>query len=637
MCGIIGYIGEKQAVPVLIGGLKKLEYRGYDSSGVGIIPSGVNGRARSGSKVVLRKAHGKIQNLQNLIKSRTLPKSCLGISHTRWATHGAPNRINAHPHADCTGKILIVHNGIIENYEQLRDALRKGGHKITSDTDTEIIAHLIEEHYRPPILKNKIGEPRQKSKTSDGGDLLKAVQKTIKQLEGAFALGVISSDFPDILIAARLGSPLIIGIGENENFIASDVPAILEHTRNIIYLKDKQLAVLKKNSVKVLNFAGKTIKPKIDKVTFRLDTVQKKGFAHFMLKEIYEQPDVLAQMIKTRLKGNKVVLDGLGLNEKQLRSFKNIIVIACGTAYHAGLVGKYAIEKLTGIPVSVDAASEFRYRDPIVNKSTLIVAVSQSGETADTLAAVREAKSKGGKVIAICNAVGSSLTRESDGVLYTHAGPEIGVASTKAYVAQIAMFYLLALKISTLTKTITQSSRQKIIKDFKKIPVLCKRILKHKNTIVSIAKKNSHFGCFLFLGRNINFPSALEGALKLKEISYIPAEGYAAGEMKHGPIALIDEYRAVVCIAPQSEVYEKMVSNMQEIRARRGKIIAIATEGDKTIKAHANHVIYIPRTNNLLTPLLVALPLQLIAYYIAVQLGCDVDQPRNLAKSVTVE
>ena len=411
----------------------------------------------------------------------------------------------------------------------------------------------------------------------------------------------------------------------------------MEHTRKIIYLKDKQLAVLKKDSVKIFNFEGKAIKLKVDKVTFHLDTVEKQGFTHFMLKEIHEQPDVLARMFKTRFKGNRVVLKGLGLKEKQLRSFKNIIVIACGTAYHAGLVGKYALEKLTGIPVSVDAASEFRYRDPIVGRSTLVIAISQSGETADTLAAVQEAKLKGGKVIAICNVVGSSLTRESDGVLYTHAGPEIGVASTKAYVAQIAMLYLLALKISTFKKAISQRTRQTIIKDLKRVPVLYREILQTKSAVAAIAKKNSHYGCFLFLGRNINFPSALEGALKLKEISYIPAEGYAAGEMKHGPIALIDEYRAVVCIVPQSEVYEKMVSNMQEIRARKGKIIAIATLGDKTIKAHANHVIYIPKTNDLLTPLLVALPLQLIAYYIGVQLGCDVDQPRNLAKSVTVE
>ena len=638
MCGIIGYIGNKQAVPVLIDGLKRLEYRGYDSSGVGIISSGTNGSIGSAdTKVVLRKAHGKIKNLQDLIKARSLPQSCLGISHTRWATHGAPNRVNAHPHADCTGKILIVHNGIIENYEQLRDALKCKGHKIVSDTDTEIIAHLIEEHYKPHSSRNKRSKSGQTSIISDEEALTKAVQKTIKQLSGAFALGVISSDCPDTLIAARVGSPLIIGVGKNENFIASDVPAILEHTRKIIYLKDKQMAVLKRESVKIFDFAGKAVRPKVDKITFRLDTVQKQGFAHFMLKEIHEQPDVLAQMLKTRIKGYKIILEGFGLKDQQIESVKNIIIVACGTAYHAGLVGKYIIEKLTGIPVSVDAASEFRYRDPIVSKATLIIAISQSGETADTLAAVREAKAKGGKVIAVCNAVGSSLTRESDGILYTHAGPEIGVASTKAYVAQIAMLYLLALKLSSTKKAITEKARKNIIKDLKNIPSLYKAILKNKNAIASIAKKNSHFGCFLFLGRNINYPSALEGALKLKEISYIPAEGYAAGEMKHGPIALIDEYRAVVCIAPQSEVYEKMISNMQEICARKGRIIAIATEGDKTIKDHANYVIYIPRTNNLLTPLLVALPLQLIAYHIAVQLGCNVDQPRNLAKSVTVE
>ena len=618
MCGIIGYIGDQQAVPVLIDGLKKLEYRGYDSSGVGIIPSGSDGGVRGdGPKAVVRKTHGKIQNLQDLIKARPFPKSSLGISHTRWATHGIPNRVNAHPHADCSGKILIVHNGIIENYERLREALRQKGHKIVSDTDTEVIAHLIEDGYM--------------------GDLLNAVRKAIRQLEGSFALGVISPDHPGTLIAARIGSPLIIGVGKGENFIASDVPAILNHTKKIIYLKDRQLAVLKKDGVRVLSFEGKDVKPKVDQVTFKVDAVQKQGFAHFMLKEIHEQPDVLGRMIKTRFKGEKIVLEGLGLNEQQLKSFKNIVAVACGTAYHASLVGRYVIEQLTGIPVSVEAASEFRYRDPIVDQRTLIIAVSQSGETADTLAAVREAKAKGAKVVSICNVVGSSLVRESDGVLYTHAGPEIGVASTKAYVAQIAMLYLLALKLSSFKKGVTEKERRKIIKGFKEIPALYKDILRAKAEIARVAKKNSHFGCFLFLGRHINYPSAMEGALKLKEISYIPAEGYAAGEMKHGPIALIDEYRAVVCIAPQSRVYEKMVSNMQEIRARKGKIIAIATRGDRAIKRHANHVIYIPSTHELLTPLLVALPLQLIAYYIAVQLGCDVDQPRNLAKSVTVE
>lgn len=618
MCGIVGYIGGRQAVPVLMDGLKKLEYRGYDSSGIGVIPSNPDGRAHpSGTTVILRKTHGKIRNLRDMIQSRPLPPSCLGISHTRWATHGAPNRVNAHPHADCTGKILIVHNGIIENYEPLRDALRKKGHKIASDTDTEIVAHLIEEYYR--------------------GDLLKAVRQAIRRLEGAFALGVISSEHPDILIAARVGSPLIIGLGRKENFIASDAPAILEYTRRIIYLKDRQLAVLRKDGVDVFGFEGKAVRPKADRVTFRVDAVQKQGFAHFMLKEIHEQPDVLARMIKARLKGNMVALQGLGLTDQQLRGVKNIIIVACGTAYHAGLVGRYVIEKLAGIPVSVEAASEFRYRDPIVDRATLVVAISQSGETADTLAAVREARGKGARVVSICNVVGSSLTRESDGVLYTHAGPEIGVASTKAYAAQIAMLYLMALKLSAFKKAITEKTRRGIIKDFRGIPALYREILKNKNAVAAVARKNSHFGCFLFLGRNINYPSALEGALKLKEISYIPAEGYAAGEMKHGPIALIDEYRAVVCIAPQSEVYEKMVSNMQEIRARRGKIIAIATEGDTAIKAHADHVIYIPPTNDLLTPLLAALPLQLIAYYISVKRGCDVDQPRNLAKSVTVE
>ena len=618
MCGIIGYIGDKQAVGILIDGLKRLEYRGYDSSGVGIIPSSDNGGLRlRNAKVIIRKTHGKIQNLQDLIKTKPLPKSSLGISHTRWATHGAPNRVNAHPHADCSGRILIVHNGIIENYEKLREALRKRGHKIASETDTEVIAHLIEDGYK--------------------GNLLKAVRKAIQQLDGAFALGVISSDHPDTLIAARVGSPLIIGIGKGENFIASDVPAILNYTKKIIYLKDRQMAVLTKDDVRVFSFEGRPVKPKIDQVTFKVDAVQKQGFAHFMLKEIHEQPEVLEKMIKARLKGNRVVLQGLGLSEKQLKAFKNIMVVACGTAYHAGLVGRYIIEKLTGIPVSVDAASEFRYRDPIVDKKTLIIAISQSGETADTLAAVREAKAKGAKVVSVCNVVGSSLVRESDGVLYTHAGPEIGVASTKAYVAQIAMLYFLALKMSTFKKVISERARRKIIKDFKDIPALYKDILRNKSNIARIAKRNSHFGCFLFLGRNINYPSAMEGALKLKEISYIPAEGYAAGEMKHGPIALIDEYRAVVCIAPQSKVYEKMVSNMQEIRARKGKIIAIATRGDKAIQRHADYVIYIPPTNDLLTPLLVALPLQLIAYYISVQLGCDVDQPRNLAKSVTVE
>ena len=610
MCGIIGYIGSKQAIPVLLDGLKKLEYRGYDSSGVGIVCSSTH-------KLDLRKMHGKIHNLEKLIKDKPVGQSSVGISHTRWATHGAPNKVNAHPHFDCSKKILVVHNGIIENYEDLKKTLIQKGHKFVSETDTEVISHLIEQNYN--------------------GDIFEAVKKGIRHLRGAFALGVICSDDPEKLVAARVGSPLIVGIGNGENFIASDVPAIIDKKKKIIYLKDGEIATITRQEVLVHTFAGKQVKPKVNIVKFDVDAVKKQGYAHFMLKEIHEQPEVLAKIIKERIHGNRISLDGLKLTEKQLKAFKNIYIVACGTAYHAGLVGKYVIEKLASIPVSVDAASEFRYRDPIIDNKTLIIAISQSGETADTLAAVREARSKGAKIISICNVVGSSLSRDSDGILYTHAGPEIGVASTKAYIAQIAMLYLLALKLSSHTDKISERARLEIIKELKTIPSLYKDILKTKGLISKIAKKNSHFGCFLFLGRNINYPSALEGALKLKEISYIPAEGYAAGEMKHGPIALIDEYRAVVCIAVQSPTYEKMISNIQEIRARKGKIIAIATQGDQTIKKHSNHVVYVPRTSDLLTPLLVALPLQLFAYYVSVGLGCDVDQPRNLAKSVTVE
>lgn len=610
MCGIIGYIGNKEATPILINGLKKLEYRGYDSSGIGVI-------CPDTGEIIIRKTQGKIQNLEELIAANHLPPGTVGISHTRWATHGAPNRINAHPHFDHTKQILVVHNGIIENYQELKSTLLKKGYEFISETDTEVIAHLISSHYR------------------DG--LFNAVKAAIGEMRGAFAIGVICKNCPEMLIAAKQGSPLIVGAGKNENFIASDVPAILDRTKRVIYLKDGEMAVITKNKIDVFNFNGKKVNPKISKITFSVNAVQKQGFAHFMLKEIHEQPHVLNQMLKTRLKSGQVRLDGLGLTDSQIKQFKKIAIVACGTAYHAGLVGKYIIEKLAAVPVAVDVSSEFRYRDPIVDKKTLIIAISQSGETADTLAAVKEAKGKGAKVISICNVVGSSLTRESDGVLYTHAGPEVGVASTKAYSAQIFMLYLLALKLSALTKAIDPKQRHRILHGIKRIPALYEIILKTKQRIAEIAKNNHHFGCFLFLGRNINYPSALEGALKLKEISYIPAEGYAAGEMKHGPIALIDEYRAVVCIAPQSETYEKMISNMQEIRARKGKIIAIATEGDEAIQQHANHVMYVPPTENILTPLLVALPLQMLAYYIAVARGCDVDQPRNLAKSVTVE
>lgn len=612
MCGIIGYIGKQQAAPILVEGIKKLEYRGYDSSGIGLIAH-ENGTASA----AVRKTNGKIQNLVDLIKAQPLPHAQLGISHTRWATHGAPNRVNAHPHADSSGNILLVHNGIIENYESLKKSLQKKGHKFLSDTDSEVISHLIEECYR--------------------GDLLSAVRKTIAQLKGSFAIGVVSPKHPGMLIAARVGSPLIIGVGQGGNFIASDVPAIIEYTNKIIYLKDGQLAVLTKDKVSLFTFAGKKVTPKVDIVKLKIDAVQKQGFAHFMLKEIHEQPDVLKNIFSSRIKNGRVVLDGLHLSDQKLKKAKNVTIVACGTAYHAGLVGKYIIEALAKVPVTVDVSSEFRYRDPIVGKDSIVLAISQSGETADTLAAVREAKKKGATIISVCNVVGSSLVRESDGVLYTHAGPEIGVASTKAYTAQLAMLYLFAIKFAGLKKGPKPAELKNIMAGLKKIPAAYANVLAHKQAIAQIAKENSHFGCFLFLGRNINFPTALEGALKLKEISYIPAEGYAAGEMKHGPIALIDEYRAVVCIATESDTYEKMISNIQEIRSRKGKIIAIATTADVTIKDHAQHVIFVPKAHRLLTPFLTVLPLQMIAYYIAVNRGCDVDQPRNLAKSVTVE
>ncbi|MBF0122567.1 MAG: glutamine--fructose-6-phosphate transaminase (isomerizing) [Candidatus Omnitrophica bacterium] len=610
MCGIVGYIGDKDALPILIEGLKNLEYRGYDSSGVGLIPDG----SRS---VVIRKEQGKIRNLEALLSKKSSIKSHLGIAHTRWATHGAPCRKNSHPHASENGSIAVVHNGIIENYQILKAKLIGKGYHFSSDTDTEVIVHLISEYFE--------------------GDLTKAVQRAIKDLEGAFAIGVLSSDDPTTLVAARVGSPLIVGVGEGENFIASDVPAILRHTRRVIYLKDGEMVTLRKDGVSVMTFDGRSVVPKIDRVTFQMDAAQKQGYPHFMLKEIHEQPDVLEKMLALRLKKGRVELEGIRLSDKELKKLNRIKIVACGTAYHAGLVGRYVIEELARVPVEVDVSSEFRYRSPIVDKRTLLIAVSQSGETADTLAAVREAKKRGARILSICNVIGSSLARESDGVLYTHAGPEIGVASTKAYTAQLMMFYLLALKLAQVHVALPSKNFQKIMKDLKDIPALARHILKAHRDIARAAKKHSHFGCFLYLGRNINYPSALEGALKLKEISYIPAEGYAAGEMKHGPIALIDEYRAVVCIAPQSEVYEKMVSNMQEILSRKGKVIAIATEGDENIRTHATEVISIPRTNKILTPLLVALPLQFLAYHIAVNRGCDVDQPRNLAKSVTVE
>src|SRR3989338_5248407 len=610
MCGIVGYIGNKDALPVLLDGLKQLEYRGYDSAGVAVL---------SGGKIKVAKCSGKIRGLVSMVGNKPeLHKANLGIGHSRWATHGAPTNINAHPHQDCMANITLVHNGIIENFSTLKEKLLKEGHKFKSQTDTEVIAHLIEEYYK--------------------GDLKDAVLKALKELEGSFALGVISSNEPEKLVCARKESPLIIGIGEDENFIASDVPAILKHTKKVIYLDDGEIGVLTKDSVRVFDSSGAEKKKKIDTIKWTLESGQKSGFPHFMMKEIHEQPKVLKQLISSRIKNDsKITLEGLDISEKDLKAISSIIILACGTAYHAGLVGKYILEKFTSIPVWVDLSSEFRYRSPIVNKNTIVIAISQSGETADTLAAVKEAKAKGAKILSICNVVGSSLVRISASVLYTYAGPEIGVASTKAYTAQLGVLYLLSLYIGSRLGVIKDEQYSWMVKEFKGVPAIIEKILDSKNKIQSIASRHLNFGSFLYLGRNVNFPTALEGALKLKEISYIPAEGYAAGEMKHGPIALIDEYRAVVCINPYSHVYEKMVSNIQEIRARRGKIIAIASFGDEKLKEQIKEVIYIPGCPEIFSPLLTVLPLQLIAYHIAVKRGCDVDQPRNLAKSVTVE
>jgi glucosamine--fructose-6-phosphate aminotransferase (isomerizing) len=610
MCGIVGYIGNKNALPVLLDGLKQLEYRGYDSAGVAVLSIG---------KIKVVKRSGKIKDLIGLTeKTKGLDGSKSGIGHSRWATHGAPTNINAHPHQDCSGNIAVVHNGIIENFNDLKKQLTLEGHKFKSQTDTEVISHLVEKYYN--------------------GDLKDAVLKALKDLRGSFALGVISSNEPDRIIAARKESPLIVGIGEAENFIASDVPAILRHTKRVIYIDDGEIAVLTRDKVEVFDSEGTIRQKNIDIIKWNIESAQKSGFSHFMLKEIHEQPKVLKQIISFRIEGDSGLrMEGINIPDEAIKNISNIIIIACGTAYHAGLVGKYVLEKFTKIPVSIDLSSEFRYRDPIINKDTLVVAISQSGETADTLAAVKEAKQKGSKILSICNVVGSSLVRVSDGVLYTYAGPEIGVASTKAYTAQLAILYALAFYIADKKGLLENGLKKSLLAGFAAIPGVIENILSKKNHIQKIAAKHLNFGSFLYLGRNLNFPTALEGALKLKEISYIPAEGYAAGEMKHGPIALIDEYRAVVCIAPESFVYEKMISNIEEICARKGKVIAIATEGDKGIKAFTKEIIYIPKIDEIFSPIVTVVPLQLLAYYIAVKRGCDVDQPRNLAKSVTVE
>ncbi len=610
MCGIIGYLGRQNAVPILIDGLKRLEYRGYDSAGVAFL---------QGGKVEVRRAVGKLRNLEHLL-SGELFASRIGIGHTRWATHGRPSEENAHPHR--VGSLVLVHNGIIENYLPLKRELQAEGRIFTSETDTEVIAHLIDRH---------IGK---------GKDLTQAVRDALKEVRGAYAIAIMKEEEPDLLVGARNGCPLVVGLGQGEYFLASDIPAILSHTRDVIFLDDEELAVLSPEGVQVTKVAGgDPIAKEVSRVMWNPVMAEKGGYRHFMLKEIFEQPRSLMDTTRGRFsyETGDVFLEEIGIPDEALRKIEKIYLVACGSSWHAALVGKFLIEELARLPVEVDVGSEFRYRDPLIREGGLLVAITQSGETADTLAAIREAKGKGGRAVSICNVVGSTAVRESDGVIYTHTGPEIGVAATKTFTAQIAALVLLAIHLGRIRGTLDQAKGREILEDLSRLPQVVERVLQEDEKIAELARQYAQYRDFLYLGRGINYPIALEGALKLKEISYIHAEGYPAGEMKHGPIALIDEEMPVVVLGTENHVYEKVLSNIMEVKARGGKVIVFASEGDSEIGSRADHTFFIPRVSPHLTPILLTIPLQLLAYHIAVLRGCDVDQPRNLAKSVTVE
>jgi glucosamine--fructose-6-phosphate aminotransferase (isomerizing) len=609
MCGIIGYIGKEPAVPILIDGLKKLEYRGYDSSGVAVFQDG---------KIVVRRAVGKLHNLETMLRSETL-NGKLGIGHVRWATHGRPSEENAHPHR--AGRIVVVHNGIIENYLKLKKDLTAQGRLFHSETDTEVIAHLID------------------SFVQKGLSLVNAVREAALHLEGAYAIAVIDEQNQDMVVGARKGSPLVVGLGQGEFFLASDIPAILHRTRDVLFLNDDEMALLTTEGVKITDLKGAEIQRDITRVMWNPVMAEKGGYRHFMLKEIYEQPRAILDTIRGRFsqETGAIHLEELGLALEHIHKARKIFIVACGTSWHAGLVGKYMFEELAAISTEVDIASEFRYRSPLVGEGDLFIAITQSGETADTLAAMREAKKRGATVIVICNVVGSTASREADGIIYTHAGPEIGVASTKAFTAQLAALYLFGLYFASLRGLLSLDEIKKRIADLVHIPALVERCLEEDAAIEGIAKHYFKASDFLYLGRGPNFPVALEGALKLKEISYIHAEGYPAGEMKHGPIALIDENMPVVVIAGKNGVYDKILSNIEEVKARGGIVIGIITDGDTEIIPKVTQAISVPATNALLMPILMCIPLQLLAYHIAVLRGADVDQPRNLAKSVTVE
>mgnify|MGYP000253230921 CR=1 FL=1 len=610
MCGVVGYIGKRQAYPLILSGLKRLEYRGYDSSGVALHQDG---------EINVFKQKGKIVELEKLINGSDT-SGTVGICHTRWATHGEPNQVNAHPHTGFYGDITLLHNGIIENYNELKEFLKEKGCTFKSDTDTEVLATLVDYYY-------------QETKSLD-----ESVRKALHQVEGAYGIAVLDKNNPDILIGARKGSPLVVGVGKDEYFIASDVAALIDSTQDVVYLQEGEMAVLERDTYTIKTIGNKKIDPEIQKVQFNLEAIEKDGFDHFMLKEIYEQPKTIRDTYRGRIIPDEglVKLGGLSDYLERLVNAKRIMITACGTSWHAALYGEYILEEFCRIPVEVDYASEFRYRDPIITEDDVLIVVSQSGETADTLAALREAKRHGALTIGICNVVGSSIAREVDCGMYTHAGPEIGVASTKAFTSQVTIFALMAVMIGR-QKYLSSGRGIKFLNALQALPEQVETILKQADYIKEIAKEFDTAESTLFLGRGYNFPTALEGALKLKEISYIHAEGYPSAEMKHGPIALIEETLPVVCIATDDSIYDKVISNIEEVKARKGRIIAIATEGDAKIEALADHVIYVPKTAQQLIPLLAIVPLQLLSYYVAVNRGCDVDQPRNLAKSVTVE
>ena len=614
MCGIIGYIGPKDVVPVLIDGLRRLEYRGYDSAGVAVVRDGC---------VDLRRSAGKLSNLETVIGSAPISGD-YGVGHTRWATHGRPTEENAHPHRDCTGKIVVVHNGIIENYLDLKLELQAQGHTFVTETDTEIVAHLVEREMKDDGLEN-------------------AVRRALMLMRGLFALVLISADDPEKIVTVRNGPPIVVGLGDGEFFVASDIPAILSHTRDVVFLGDEEMAVITRTGVHFTDFFGRPVSKATQRVLWDPIMAEKAGYKHFMLKEIFEQPTAARETILGRVSqdSGKVFLEEMKISDAQFAAIERVTILACGTSWHAGLVGKYIIERLARVSVEVDYGSEYRYRSPIVPKNTLAVVITQSGETADTLAALREAKHAGAASLSVCNVVGSMATRETDGTIYTHAGPEIGVASTKAFTSQLVALYLLGLRLGQARGALTPEASKPHIDALLQLPLLLEQALKIAPEMEEIAGRFYNRTDFLYLGRGINYPIALEGALKLKEISYIHAEGYPAGEMKHGPIALIDERMPVVTIAPVDAVFEKMIGNMQEVKARGGSVIALTTRGDDKLRAildrKTDFIVEVPQAQELLTPIVMTLPLQLLAYDIAVRRGCDVDQPRNLAKSVTVE